>query len=125
MTSNKTHFAALLALTMLSSPAHALVMTTNDTYSYGCAPGDALCNALSTTFSPLTVLVGGTEVDLASSEAADRLSAEAHGMADPVILTHIARETQTPVEVVTAKVLEVEAQGKSATPVEIANLLRK
>ncbi len=123
---NSSLFRALtLALLCLNAPsAHAFIMT-GSTYSYGCAQHDAGCNALMTTTSLPTVIVGGTEMDMTSPEASDRLSAEAHGMADPVIVTHIARNTGSDVDTVIQTVIQIESQGRSATPDEIAALLTR
>jgi len=113
---------ALVLLCLNASSSHAAIMG-GGTYSYGCYPADAFCNSLMTTFSLPTVIVGGTEMDMASPEASDRLSAEAHGMADPVILTHIARNSGTDVDTVIQTVIQIESQGRGATPDEIAALL--
>jgi len=111
---------AVLALTMSSAQA---IITHQEPNLVGCAY--VTCQYLLLTTSLPTMLIGGAQVDLNSAAATERLSAEAHQLADPVISTALAEKAGVSVEEIGAQVLLLESQGKDASAAAVIQSLSK
>lgn len=72
-----------------------------------------------------TLLIDGQEVDLGSQEANARLGLEAQGLVDKQIITVIAADTNLPVEVITAHILQMKSQGIEVSVESVLTSLAK